>query len=1085
MQDFYRKIHAIVGELMYADNIYIALYDEERKAINWPFYVDEIDEDWPDPHAWEPIGTGQARGTTAYLLNKGRPLLLTAADWRRLIARGEIDLIGEEAVSWLGVPLQSEGTTIGALVVQSYREDRAHTEGDLELLTFVGRHIAAALERTRLIDETRQRNAELSLINDVQRGLAMNLDMQAMYDLVGDRLQEIFDAQVVDIGVLDEATGLIHFPYTIEKGVRFEDEPMAVIGFRKRVLGTREPLLFHTVTPEILEQYDQPKVIQGEPAKSGVFVPLVVGGRATGVISLQNVDREHAFDDADLRLLTTLAGSLSVALENARLFEETRQRNAELALINDVQRGLAENLEMQTMYDLVGDRLQEIFDAQVVDIGVLDEIAGLIRFPYSIERGVRFPDEPIEVIGFRRHVLETREPYLADENLDEQSERFGQPRVLQGEPPKSSLFVPLVVGGKATGVISLQNLDREHAFSDADVRLLTTLAGSLSVALENARLFEETRQRNAELALINDVQRGLAENLEMQAMYDLVGDRIQDIFDAQVVNIEILDAATKRIHFAYEIERGVRFHTDPIELLGFRRVALETREPVIVNDDIERRSAEVSHPAVIAGEPVQSLVFVPLLVNERAIGLISLQNIDREHAFSEADVRLLTTLAGGLSVALENARLFEETRQRNAELALINDVQRGLAENLEMQAMYDLVGDRIQEIFDAQVVDIGLLDREDGMMHSAYSLERSVRLADEPWELMGVSKHVIERRETVVINERMAERLEELGGYVLQGDMTKSAVYVPLIVGGDATGRISLQNIDREHAFSEADVRLLTTLAGSLSVALENARLFEETRQRNAELALINDVQRGLAENLEMQRCTTSSATDSRRSSTRRSSTSACSTGSPEAHPLPLLDRARQALPGESIEPLGYREPRPPDARADPRRRCTSATTSAASRRASGRGRQVCVFVPLVVGGKATGVISLQNLDREHAFSEADVRLLTTIAGNLSVALENARLFEETRQRNAELALINDVQRSLAENLEMHAMYELVGDRLQEIFDAQVVDIGVLDQESGKLRFPYSIERGIRYPDEDRTSSAAWAATSCRRGSRS
>ena len=112
-------------------------------------------------------------------------------------------------------------------------------------------------------------------------------------------------------------------------------------------------------------------------------------------------------------------------------------------------------------------------------------------------------------------------------------------------------------------------------------------------------------------------------------------------------------------------------------------------------------------------------------------------------------------------------------------------------------------------------------------------------------------------------------------------------------------------------------------------------------------------------------------------------------------------------------------------------------------------------------------MISLQNLERERAFSEVDLRLLATLAGSLSVALENARLFEETRQRNAELALINDVQRSLAENLEMHAMYELIGDRLQEIFDAQVVDIGVLDQESGKLRFPYSIERGIRYPDEE------------------
>ena len=103
--------------------------------------------------------------------------------------------------------------------------------------------------------------------------------------------------------------------------------------------------------------------------------------------------------------------------------------------------------------------------------------------------------------------------------------------------------------------------------------------------------------------------------------------------------------------------------------------------------------------------------------------MISLQNIDREHAFSEADERLLTTLAGSLSVALENARLFDETRQRNAELALINSVQRGLAEKLDLQAIYDLVGDKIQEIFDAQVVDIG--DPRRGDRAAAVPVRRS------------------------------------------------------------------------------------------------------------------------------------------------------------------------------------------------------------------------------------------------------------------------------------------------------------------------------------------------------------------------
>ena len=126
------------------------------------------------------------------------------------------------------------------------------------------------------------------------------------------------------------------------------------------------------------------------------------------MISLQNVDREHAFGESDQQLLETLAGSLSVALENARLVHETRQRNAELALINSVQEALAGELEMQAIYDVVGDKIQEIFDAQVVDIGIFDFAAGLIRYPYTIERGVRFPDEPTP-IGCRRPQADPRD----------------------------------------------------------------------------------------------------------------------------------------------------------------------------------------------------------------------------------------------------------------------------------------------------------------------------------------------------------------------------------------------------------------------------------------------------------------------------------------------------------------------------------------------------------------------------------------------------------------------------------------------------------------------------------------------------
>src|SRR5439155_18989496 len=170
------------------------------------------------------MGTGQSRGITSYLLRKGTPMLLPQAEADVLLEQGEFDQVGARGVDWLGVPLRSEGRIVGAMVVQSYEGDPPHSQQDKDLLSFVASHVGSALSRARAIEETRQRNAELALINDVQRGLAENLDMQTMYDLVGERIREIFDAQVVDIGMVDTSSGLIHFPFTIEKGVRFHDE---------------------------------------------------------------------------------------------------------------------------------------------------------------------------------------------------------------------------------------------------------------------------------------------------------------------------------------------------------------------------------------------------------------------------------------------------------------------------------------------------------------------------------------------------------------------------------------------------------------------------------------------------------------------------------------------------------------------------------------------------------------------------------------------------------------------------------------------------------------------------------------------
>jgi signal transduction histidine kinase/DNA-binding response OmpR family regulator len=828
MQEFYVAIHRIVGELMYADNFYIVLYDEERQLMNWPFFADEVDTDVPEPHVWEPIGTGESRGLTGYLLRTGRPMLLSTADIEEAVRRGDFDMLGEISVDWLGVPLRSGERTIGAVVVQSYREDVRHTEADKELLIFVAQHIASALQRTRLIDETRQRSAELALVNDVQRGLAERLDMQAMYDLVGDRIQEIFDAQVVDIGIVDTFSSLIHFPYTIEKGVRYPDEPIEIMGIRRHVLRTREPLVVNERVDERRAEFEQPAVIQGEPPKSALFVPLVVGEDATGVISLQNIDREHAFSEADVRLLTTLAGSLSVALENARLFEETRQRNAELALINDVQRGLAEHLDAQAMYDLVGDRIQEIFDAQVVDIAILDPSTEIVRFPYVIERGIRLDEEPIKLMGHRRIAVETRAPVLVNEDLPARSAEVGQPAVLSGEIPKAAVFVPLLVGDRATGLISLQNLDREHAFSEADVRLLATLAGSLSVALENARLFEETRQRAAELAVVNGIGQALAEQLDLDALIGRLGDQLREVFTADIVYVALLDEATDMIEFPYYSEDGVRdLNRSAMQYgQGLTSRILQLREPLLLN------RAEAFAGVEIIGTPAQSYLGVPILVEGRAIGVISVQSTRQTGRFGEDDTRLLSTIAANVGVAIQNARLYKETGRRASEMAALAELGREVGAMLEPEAVLRRVGERAKELLEADTSAVFLEAPEGGRLLPTFAVGDSAELllADTIQLGEGIIGDLAVRGVAEFVNDSSNDpRAVPIPGS--EQSEEERLMVAPLLARGRVIGMMAVWRTGPRSDFTEADLSFLVGLSQQAAIAIENARLFRDAQE--------------------------------------------------------------------------------------------------------------------------------------------------------------------------------------------------------------------------------------------------------------
>lgn len=1014
---FYAEMHRIVSQLMYAENFYLLLHDPGTDLWESAYFVDQAGD--PAPPKSPP--SRYPKTLVSYVYNTRTTLHASRKDIEEMKRQGQIEPYGTLCVDWLGVPLKQDDQFLGVLVVQSYEEGIFYTDQDVEILTFVAQHMAVALTRARAIEQIRRKNAELAIITSVQKGLAAKLDIQAIYDLVGDKVSEIFPrAHAVTIASIMK-DGYIQPHYEIERGIRDFSGIRPGSGISRRLVETGQPILINT-TPEFYDYGIREPIPGTEVSRSAIFVPLMSGEMVTGLIDLHDLDNDYAYDQGDVSLLSTLANSMSVALENARLFDQTQrllkesvERNAELAVMNSVQQGLAQQLEIGSVINLVGEKILEILESFSVSIALYDEEANLMIPYFNVYNGKRYELKPYEIKGLSAAILKSGERIVINNDLLNKLKEYDSMMLIDAEPPKALGYLPVKTKGAVKGIIAVMSLEHEDVFDEPTLRLLESITASLSISLENARLFDETQrllketeQRNAELALINSIQEGLVAQMDIQGIYDLVGDKVRAIFDAQMIGIGTFDWKNNLRLVHYLWEKGQRYHLDPapIDLTGITGFLLRERKTLYIrnaSESIEYDELGIKPPDTVPGtQNALSLLMLPMIAGDNLIGALTMQHLDRTDAFSDSDIRLLETLVNSMSVALENARLFNETQrllreteQRNAELAIINSVQQGLAAQLDLQAIYDLVGDKIQEIFDAQVVVIGTYDHENQLQHLPYMFERGVRYSPKPIQYGAVTQHLLKTRQPLRFNTR--EETKDFGlTTVGDTEQPKSWVFVPLIVGDKVIGTISLQNLDRTHAFSDADVTLLTTLAGSMSVALENARLFAAERQRISELGAVNTVSEAMVGESELQNLIELIGEQMRE------------IFHADVVYIALRDFNTDMIHfpyqyGEDFTPLKVGQGLTSKILANGQpllinqdieeRRVELGVTL------QGKQARSYLGVPIITKGKAIGVISVQSLQQEGRFSDNDVRLLSTIAANVGAAIENARLFDEIRHQ--------------------------------------------------------------------------------------
>jgi len=353
MQEMLRRIHAVVGTLMYAENCYIVLYDDVRRTVRFLYFADLI-----DPYVAEPdreYGEEEMHNSmTMGLLAHGQPLRGPSSTVRQRLGVTPNVSHGPDSLDWLGVPMRRDDRVCGAIVVQSYDTPASYTDEDRALLAYVAQHILTAMDRRSAHDELESRiqarTHELQLANRelqaeiIERKRAEKLQgalfritdlantsatLEQFYAAVHAVVDELIVARNFYIALLDEDGQALHFPYSIDERDPVRQSRRVSQGLTEYVIDAGVPLL---ADPGVMAALtDSGRVVQhGPPAYSWLGVPLLQGGETRGCVVVQSYSPEVRYTPHDQNLLSFVAHHIGNGLARQRARESLRAAHLEL-----------------------------------------------------------------------------------------------------------------------------------------------------------------------------------------------------------------------------------------------------------------------------------------------------------------------------------------------------------------------------------------------------------------------------------------------------------------------------------------------------------------------------------------------------------------------------------------------------------------------------------------------------------------------------------------------------------------------------------------------------------------------------------
>lgn len=595
------------------------------------------------------------------------------------------------------------------------------------------------------------------------------------------------------------------------------------------------------------------------PDRSAIAIPLKRSERVVGAIAI-HAPNPSIFDAGEISLLEKLADDLSYALEKLETEEQLLAQARHLSLLNDMTRAALETPDLSAMLQTLAERMAELLEADSCYITLWNSASqtpipaaasGPMREQYRAMRAQ--PGKP----SFTEAVLRRERAVVVDDvrRATELSQN-----ILALFPVRAGIGLPLIANEEKLGAVFVA-FEQPHRFTPGEVERAEQAAAQVALAIARAKSLEAERRQFRLARAQQQVGSLLTTQLSLNEILERILDLLSGVIAYDSASVQLYDEETGQLRLAAgrgfpDPERAGQFaRRIPEQVIKAR---WETSRVVVIPDT--RRDARW-----VAGDNsdyIRSWIGAGLYVKDKFIGALNVDSA-APNAYDEASAETVVAFANQAAIAIEDARLygelqskvsevsrlFAETRRRAAELAVVNSIGQGLAGQRDVYALIELTGEKLRELFDVDYIFIALHDKPASLIRFPYYWELGRRIFSRATLAFGkgLTSRILTSREPQLINSDWVRRADELGAVYDDGIPVKCSIGVPILTGDEAIGVIMLQNARRENLFTDADVRLLTTIAANLGVSIENARLFETLQHREAYFrALVENASDGI-----------------------------------------------------------------------------------------------------------------------------------------------------------------------------------------------------------------------------------------------